>query len=160
MGMTVRISSALLANILAHAAVDPAREACGLLFGAADEIVAISPAANLAADTAIAFEIDPAALFAAIRAERTGGPRLIGHYHSHPNGDASPSVRDAAAANLPGRLWLITAAGRAACFREEPGGPVHHAFRPVSLVVSGVAACIPGPRPPERPFSPPQGYST
>jgi proteasome lid subunit RPN8/RPN11 len=132
--MVVRIATALLDRILAHAAATPDREVCGLLFGTADTIDAAEPAANVAAAPARTFEIDPRALFAAIRAERTGGPRLAGHYHSHPSGDLSPSRTDAAMAE-PGRLWLIVAGGRAAAYRAEPGGPIHHAFAPVEVTL-------------------------
>ncbi len=93
--------------------------------------------ANVSPDPSTTFEIDPAALFSAIRAERAGGPRILGHYHSHPNGSATPSARDAAMALQPGRLWLIVAAGEARLWREVPGGAMHGAFDPVELVVDG-----------------------
>jgi proteasome lid subunit RPN8/RPN11 len=109
-GMPVTIPAALLDRVLAEAAASPAQEICGLLLGDAHRIDAIVPAANVAADPACWFEIDPAILFAALRAERAGGPRVIGHYHSHPNGSAVPSPRDAAAAE-PGKLWLIVGGG-------------------------------------------------
>ena len=133
--MTVRIATALLDRILAHAAETPDREVCGLLFGSAATIESAQPAANIAEAPARAFELDPQALFAAIRAERHGGPRTIGHYHSHPSGDPSPSLRDAAAAAEPGRLWLILAGGQAAAYRAQPGGPIHHAFAAVRLAL-------------------------
>ena len=108
--MPVTIPAALLDRILADAAASPAREICGLLLGDGYEIGSIVPAANIAADPTCWFEIDPAVLFAALRAERAGGPRVIGHYHSHPDGIAAPSPRDAAAAE-PGKLWLIVGDG-------------------------------------------------
>lgn len=66
------------------------------------------PCANVAPRPADSFEIDPAALIAAHRAARTGGPAVIGHYHSHPRGTATPSARDAVAAE-PGSRWIIIA---------------------------------------------------
>jgi len=90
---------------------------------------------NVATDPARAFEIDPASLFAAIRAARGGGPPVLGHYHSHSNGSPVPSACDAAMADRPGRLWLIVARGEARLWRERPGGPVQNAFEPVRLVV-------------------------
>ena len=159
--MDVRIASALIEAILADAARAPGREVCGLLLGepcdpvraerrrsagpdlssgsldvARDERVgAVRATANVAADPARSFEIDPASLFAAIRAERAGGARILGHYHSHPNGSPRPSARDAATADRPGRLWLIAAAGAVRLWRERPGGIVQNAFEPVRLVV-------------------------
>ncbi len=94
-------------------------------------------APNVAADPTRAFEIDPASLFAAIRAERAGGPPILGHYHSHPNGSPAPSACDAAMADRPGRLWMIVANGEATLWREVPGGPVQDAFKAVRLVVEG-----------------------
>lgn len=138
--MSVRISRAVLDGVLAHAAADPGREACGLLLGGPDRIRDARPTTNVAADPARRFEIDPAALFAAIRAERGGGAGLVGHYHSHPNGSPAPSPCDAAMADRPGRLWLIVAGGQAGCWRETPGGSVLDAFEPCSLSVEGGCA--------------------
>ena len=94
-------------QILAHCAESSEIEACGLLFGDETRILRATPVPNVAENPTDSFEIDPAALFAAIRAERDGGDRLIGHYHSHPTGRAEPSARDAAQALDVGRLWLI-----------------------------------------------------
>lgn len=140
--------------VLAHAAAEPDREVCGLLFGDADRIDSVAPAGNVAADPARHFEIDPAALFAAIRAEREGGPRIAGHYHSHPSGSAMPSARDAAAACQPGRFWLIVAGDDATLWRELPGGTVLGAFEPARLVVDdGFGGCAPQIQSPQGPPS-------
>ena len=150
--MSAQISRATLVGIAADAAAAPDREVCGLLFGDARRIDSAAPAGNVAADPARHFEIDPAALFAAIRAERGGGPRIAGHYHSHPSGSTEPSARDAAAACQPGRLWLIVAAGEAALWREVPGGAVQGAFEPVPLVVEdGFGGCTPQIQSPQGP---------
>jgi proteasome lid subunit RPN8/RPN11 len=133
--MSVGISRALLDRVLTHTAREPAREACGLLLGTLERVEEMRVTVNVAADPTDSFEIDPAALFAAIRAERTGGARLIGHYHSHPTGNAMPSARDALAVANPGRLWLIVAAGEARLWREVVGGEIQGAFEAVPLVV-------------------------
>jgi proteasome lid subunit RPN8/RPN11 len=133
--MTTRISRALCDRLFVEAAARPAREICGLLFGTDERVEAAEPTDNVAADPSRWFEVDPAALFAAIRAERGGGPRLLGHYHSHPSGVAIPSAQDAAAAFDAGRLWLILGAGEALMWRAVPGGSVQGAFEPVRLVV-------------------------
>ena len=116
--MEVRISSEALAAIRAHAASDPEREVCGLLFGDDDHVSAVTPAPNVAPDPAKHFEIDPAALFAAIRGERAGGARLVGYYHSHPGGRAEPSATDQAHAAPDGKLWLIVAGTEVRGFRS------------------------------------------
>ena len=135
--MGVEISRGVLQRILVRAASEPEREVCGLLLASPQRVVETKPVANVSANPADSFEIDPAALFAALRAERAGGPRLIGHYHSHPNGLAIPSERDAMMATSPGRLWLIVASGKARLWREVSGGAVHGAFEPVELLTDG-----------------------
>ena len=133
--MWVRISRETLVTILAEAGAAADREVCGLLFGDTDRIDEARAAGNVAVDPLHHFEIDPAALFAAMRAERSGGPRFVGHYHSHPSGSTEPSARDAAATCQPGRLWLIVADGEAALWRERPGGAVQGAFEAMRLIV-------------------------
>jgi len=120
--MGLEISSTLLARLLTEARNSPAREVCGLLFGTATRIGRAESCANVAADPARAFEIDPAALFAAHRAARQGGPRMIGCYHSHPSGAAVPSARDAEAAMGDGALWLILTATEARLWRTGAVG--------------------------------------
>jgi desampylase len=119
---TVRISSVALAAIRAHAAAEPGREACGLLFGKLNHVTAVRPVANVAPDPVRQFEIDPAELFAAIRAERAGGPRWVGCYHSHPNGRAEPSETDRASAADDGKLWLIVAGEEVTAWRATEAG--------------------------------------
>ena len=118
--MSVTISSLLRDRIVALAAADDG-EICGLLLGQAGRIEAIAPAANVAADPARHFELDPAVLIAAHRAARSGGPRVIGHYHSHPSGVAIPSATDAACAMPDGTLWLIVAGEAVRLWRAQPG---------------------------------------
>jgi len=110
--MVIEIVSDILDRLLAEAAATPEREVCGLLFGSADRIEAAEWTPNVADDPGRMFEIEPASLFMAIRLERQGGPQLIGHYHSHPNGSTEPSPRDLASAE-PGKYWLIIGGGEA-----------------------------------------------
>lgn len=128
--MPVRISRVLLDAIISRAAASPALEVCGLLLGQGETVERIDHCDNVAVDPHIGFEVDPGALIAAHRAARTGGPRLLGHYHSHPNGIAVPSDRDRAAAE-PGRLWIIVAGHEATAWRAASNG----GFAPVELVV-------------------------
>ena len=128
--MAFRIARALLDRLIEQAAAAPDREICGLLFGADDRIDRAEPADNVADRPQNTFEIDPKALFAALRAERAGGPRLIGHYHSHPNGGAEPSPRDLTAAE-PGKYWLIIGGGTARLWLAGA-----HGFTEVKLIVN------------------------
>ena len=130
---TVTMSSEAYAEILARAAADPAHEVCGLLLGTTDTIVELVACANVAADPAIRFEIDPAMLLAAHRAARQGGRAVIGCYHSHPTGRAEPSSRDAADAAPDGGLWLIAAGGALTAWRAVPRGALHGRFDRAAL---------------------------
>jgi proteasome lid subunit RPN8/RPN11 len=136
MGMRVEISSAALQQITAAAAALPDREICGLLFGAPDAIDHAEPCANVAADPTRTFEIDPAALIAAHKAMRGGGPALVGCYHSHPDGPAIPSPRDAAAAAPDGWLWLIAAGRDVTAWRAVAAGRIEGRFEPLTLEVA------------------------
>lgn len=127
--MTVGIDRTLLQQLIEAAAAAPAREICGLLYGDATRIARAVAADNVAARPRDSFEIDPRALFAALRAERAGGDRMIGHYHSHPNGRADPSPRDLDASE-PGKYWLIIAGRDARLWLAVKG-----AFRELQLVV-------------------------
>jgi len=129
--MGYAISSTLLDGLLAEAKNSPDREVCGLLYGSDGRIAEAEATANVAADPARRFEIDPAALFAAHRRARGGGRAVIGHYHSHPSGAAVPSARDAAQAMGDGALWLILTAGEGRLWRSDRIG----AFDEVALII-------------------------
>lgn len=128
--MRVTIAREMLDQVLAAVAATPDRELCGLLFGTPQWICRVQATDNVAPRPRDSFEIDPRALFAALRTERAGGERLIGHYHSHPNGSAEPSPRDLAAAE-PGKLWLILGGAEARLWIMENAG-----FRELQLVVT------------------------
>ena len=106
--MSLRISRSLLAQMRAIAAVDPAREVCGLLLGRGHDVEGMIEAQNVADDPHKHFEIDPLTLIRAKRDERAGKSRVIGCYHSHPTGVSRPSACDRDLAE-PGSLWLIFA---------------------------------------------------
>lgn len=130
--MTIRISSCVI-DLIQRAAVAAAPdEACGLLFGDDGAIDRATIAANVAADPRRRFEIDPAALFAAIRAERAGRARVVGYWHSHPSGDAAPSPTDAAMARDDGMLWLIATGTTFTLWRAGAAGR-HGRFDPVDI---------------------------
>ena len=107
--MLLRISSKSIAAIRAHAAETPGVEVCGLLFGTVEAVETVQGCANVADQPETRFEIDPAALIEAHKAERAGGAKLIGHYHSHPGGVCAPSEADRAEALDAGQYWLIIA---------------------------------------------------
>jgi len=102
-----------------------------LLFGTDEAIDGFQVADNVAEDPLSRFEIDPRALIAAMRAERAGGAKIVGYWHSHPGGDATPSATDAAMAAPDGKLWLIVAGEAVTAWRAGEGG-----FTPITLAES------------------------
>ena len=133
MGMTTRVSRSVLIGIQQISAAAAPREACGLLFGSDAAITGWQVVENVAEEPERRFEIDPAALFAALRAERAGGPRIAGYWHSHPSGDPAPSMTDARMAEPDGRLWLIVAGEAARLWRAGEAGEVHGRFTSVAF---------------------------
>lgn len=97
-------------------------EACGLLLGAGNMVREASTCANVAADPHRFFEIDPAALIDAHRAQRSGGEELIGYWHSHPSGLAEPSAEDRRQAAGDRKVWAIVGNDEVRFWREEPTG--------------------------------------
>lgn len=93
------------------------REACALLVGTENapgelHVTEIVPARNLATAPEREFELDPAVQFSVMRRLRETNEtnlRLIGHWHSHPNGRAAPSMQDAAMIHDRSLVWLIGA---------------------------------------------------
>ncbi|CCG40682.1 M67 family metallopeptidase [Magnetospirillum molischianum] len=100
-----------LAGIAAAAEAAFPAEGCGLLIGSGQEIVRVSrviAANNLERERRNdRFELDPSVRFAAERSLRGGAERVVGHWHSHPNGRSHPSAEDIARAFEPDLIWLI-----------------------------------------------------
>lgn len=121
MGMSLAVTSGAMATLIEEAARAHPREGCGLLFGDG-RIERAEVAANVHSEPLRHFEIDPAALIAAYKAERAGGPRIAGYWHSHPTGAAAPSAEDRACASGDGRIWAIVAGEAVTFWRDLPGG--------------------------------------
>jgi len=124
----------VLEGIRRESAAAGSKEACGLLFGADGEITHAQTAENVSENPERTFEIDPRTLFAALKVERAGGASILGYWHSHPSGDATPSATDAAMAAADGKLWLIVAGDSATLWRAGERG-MHGRFEPVEIGV-------------------------
>lgn len=135
MGSIVRISRLLLERITADMASAPDQERCGLLLGRAEHIEDWLSAANVHAAPARHFELDPAVLLRAMRAQRAGGLPVVGHVHSHPSGASAPSQADADAADDGGRLWLIIGSDGPLLWRAVAGGSHRGAFEHMTLSI-------------------------
>jgi len=130
--MSLALAPAAAEAMLAAARAAHPAEACGLLLGEGKRIHTAAMAANVHPEPSRHFEIDPAALIAAHRAARSGGPQVLGYWHSHPNGLARPSDTDRAMASGDGRIWAIIANGAISLWVDAPNG-----FEPLSYAGEG-----------------------
>lgn len=121
-GMTIEVTSGVLATLREEAALATPQECCGVLLGRGDRIEQVLPAANVAELPEIRFEIDPAVLLAAHKAARAGGLEVMGYYHSHPVGLPTPSATDREQASGDGRIWAIVAGEDVAFWRDTRKG--------------------------------------
>ena len=117
--MVLEVTSELIATLVAQAAQAGDAECCGILLGQRDRIEQAMAAANVASDPSRHFEIDPAALVTAHRAARSGGPAVVGYYHSHPRGLPVPSDTDCEHASGDGRVWAIVGQGEVRFWRDD-----------------------------------------
>lgn len=138
--MNPEISSAIILRIMRsvlHASYRDGRygrphEKCGILRGRGHRITAADRTNNVSSEPEIAFEIDPAQLLAAYKAQRKANAlQIMGFYHTHLTDDPTPSVRDAEGAASDGMLWLIATSMRARLWRAVPNGSIHGRFEPV-----------------------------
>ena len=133
--MTARVlylADELAAQVLGLAARAYPAECCGLIEGADApdgwRALAIHQGANLAENPARHFLIDPEVQFRLLRGLRGSDRRIVGCFHSHPDGSPSPSATDRAGAMEADFLWLIAAGSpdagftlRAYLFSEASG---------------------------------------
>ncbi len=120
--MVCEVTSGVLATLREEAVKAVPNECCGLLLGRGERIEEARPAENVAQDPAMRFEIDPAALLAAHKAARAGGPEIVGYYHSHPEGHPVPSATDCDHASGDARVWAIVAGSEIGFWRDGQDG--------------------------------------
>lgn len=142
--MRLRLTAAQASSLAQLAEAAYPREACALMVGREHgdgmiEVAEIVMGDNVATSPEREFEFDPAIHIALLRRlrESHATERLIGHWHSHPNGRAEPSAQDAAMANDPALVWLISAvadgkAGAPRAFECNPDG----GFTPLPLEIT------------------------
>jgi proteasome lid subunit RPN8/RPN11 len=130
--MNVEVTRAVVTALMEEAARCYPEECCGLLLGEGGCIDRAVPAANVAAERTRHFEIDPAALLAAHRTARGGGPQVLGYFHSHPTGQPVPSAVDREHSTGDLRIWAIIGEGRVAFWRDSGNG-----FSPMTCKVIG-----------------------
>ena len=103
----MKISAALLEQLVGHARRDAPNECCGVV-GVHDGVaVSVHPTANLAASP-LRFEVDGLELHRLLTEIEDRGDELGGIYHSHTRSEPYPSQTDVNfAVGWPGVEWLI-----------------------------------------------------
>ncbi len=109
---TLHLPTDLERDIRAQCEAANPQEACGLLIGRHDgdgvyHITKIVPSPNLSNRPECSFDIDPALIIHYQKTCRSGGDKIIGHYHSHPGGQAEPSRHDREQNYDADLIWLI-----------------------------------------------------
>lgn len=137
------INPALFAEIEAAAVEAFPEESCGLVIGHGnidDGIVVteIEVSSNQSdGDKKTSFEIDPQLRFNVMRKLNDSPKRIVGHFHSHPNGPAQPSARDNEQAWEPELIWMITSiehgkVGQTAAFSFDE---IEKQFHPLEIQI-------------------------
>ena len=104
--MTLRLSAAARASVVADARRARPAECCGILIGRPGEIVEAVATGNLSPDPS-RFLIDPKGHIDARRGARAKALEVVGFYHSHPHSAAVPSPLDLDEVTYPDHLYLI-----------------------------------------------------
>ena len=104
--LTLKIQLHVLAGVFRHARDEAPLECCGLLAGKDDLIDEYICTRNIRASE-VAYQIDPADHFAAVKRLRARGRAILGGYHSHPRTPAVPSPTDLAEAHDTEFLYVI-----------------------------------------------------
>jgi len=97
----------LVNQILQQAQRAGDREVCGLVSARQGRPVHSYPVANVAADPAHRFQMDPQQQIEVMRQMRERGETLFAIYHSHPDAPARPSAEDLREAAYPDALYII-----------------------------------------------------
>jgi len=102
----VRISQALLDEIIAHARADAPNECCGMIAAQDGVAVAVHRARNAAASP-LRYEMDGMEQYTIQTAIEDDGHELGAIYHSHTRSDPEPSQTDINLAFYPDALYVI-----------------------------------------------------
>ena len=103
----MRISQALIDEIVAHAREDFPNECCGMVAGVDGEATAIIRVTNAAASP-LRYEMDPQEQYNALKTIEDSGAELLAIYHSHTKSAAYPSQTDVnQAVAWPEQVYVI-----------------------------------------------------
>jgi proteasome lid subunit RPN8/RPN11 len=103
----VKISRALIDEMVAHACEDLPNECCGMIGGRDGEATSVVRVENAAASP-LRYEMDPQGQYDALKRIEDAGDELIGIYHSHTRSAAYPSQTDVNEARMwPEQAYVI-----------------------------------------------------
>lgn len=103
----MKISQALIDEMVAHAREDLPNECCGMIGGRGGEATSVVRIENAAASP-LRYEMDPQGQFDGLKKIEDGGDELIGIYHSHTRSAAYPSQTDVNEARMwPEQVYVI-----------------------------------------------------
>jgi proteasome lid subunit RPN8/RPN11 len=103
----VKISQALIDEMVAHAREDLPNECCGMIAGADGEATEVIRVENAAASP-LRYEMDPTAQYEAWKSIEDDGRELLAIYHSHTKSAAYPSQTDVnQAVAWPDQVYVI-----------------------------------------------------
>jgi proteasome lid subunit RPN8/RPN11 len=128
----VKISHALIDEMVAHAREDLPEECCGMIGGRDGEATSVVRVEN-AAHSPLRYEMDPQAQFDALKRIEDAGDELIGIYHSHTRSAAYPSQTDVNEARMwPEQVYVIVSL-------EDEEAPDVKAYDLADLKIADVA---------------------
>ncbi len=103
----MKISQALVDEMVAHAKEDVPNECCGMVGGRDGVATKVVRVENSAASP-LRYEMDPQGQFDALKEIEGGGEELLAIYHSHTRSAAYPSQTDVnQAQNWPEQIYVI-----------------------------------------------------
>lgn len=138
----IRLTHQQLGQITRHLEEVYPNEGCGLLVGIGGKkqvtVTRVAIAPNVTSqDAATRFEVDPKFQFDLMRELEGTDERIVGHFHSHPDGSPIPSERDKKMALDKQLIWLIIAVekGKAGTPKAYAVAEEEKDFRPIPLIV-------------------------
>jgi len=127
----MKISQALIDEMVAHAREDLPNECCGMIGGREGEAARVVRVENAAASP-LRYEMDPQGQYDALKAIEDAGEELIGIYHSHTRSAAYPSQTDVNEARMwPEQAYVIVSL-------ENEGAPDVKAYDLADLKIADV----------------------
>ena len=147
----ILLSSKDLDAIISQAQQCYPEEACGFLIGsdcrngdlqvssvvASDNVTVLDRTKNFEIDPELRLKLMVELRESSSKTSLQSNQRIIGHYHSHPNGLSAPSERDLDMAWEPDLVWLILAVsnGEVDEFKSYKLSSHTHKFREVDIEV-------------------------